>query len=291
MNCLSGIQKFVDPAAPSSQRKTMQTINFTKIFEPRNRGILLDIVVFLINLVLMSIITKLSLNLARQAEEDLTAKTAIGLFFAGVFFLQPWGPILKRWSFHQRFKFDTDSSAGCLLFWFMWFYIIMMILLSGTASIILTEVFFERGSSPASEIGPLLILGGFVLSIVNAVFIYRFFLPPKRKPRWKFLTTPQAALLGDVLMFLNVICLQILWNSLTASTSFWEHLTSTPLGKAGSFTDILGRFIVISFLALLVYFPARIFYLVEDKNRKITWLTMLLANLPLIVRAVFASPR
>lgn len=267
----------------------MQKINFRTIFEPRNRGILLDVVVFLINLVLMSIITKLSLNLVREAEQDRLATIAIGLFFAGVFFLQPWGPILKRWSFHQRLKFDTNSSAGCLLFWFMWFYIIMMLLLSGTATIILTGVFFEPGS-PESEIGPLLILGGFVLSIVNVVFIYRFFLPPKKKPRWKFLTTPQAALLGDVLMFLNVICLQILWNGLTASTSFWEHLTSTPLGKAGSFTDILGRFIVISFLALLVYFPARIFYLVEDKNRKITWLTMLLANLPLILRAVFASP-
>ncbi len=267
----------------------MQRIDFRTIFEPRNRGILLDIVVFFISLILMRIAVTLSMNLVRQAEEDLMARTAIGLFFAGVFFLQPLGPILKRWSFHQRFRFDTDSSAGCLLFWFMWFYILMMLLLSGTASMILTEVFFERGS-PESQIGPLLILGGFVLSIVNAVFIYRFFFRPKREPRWKFLTTPQAALLGDVLMFLNVICLQILWNSLTASTSFWELLTSTPLGKSGSFTDILGRFIVISFLALLVYFPGRIFYLVEDKNRKITWLTMLLANLPLIIRAVFASP-
>jgi hypothetical protein len=268
----------------------MQKIDFRSILEPRNRGILLDIVVFLINLVLMSIITKLSLNLVRQAEQDRLATIAIGLFFGGLFFLQPLGPILKRWSFHQRFKFDTNSSAGCLLFWFMWFYIIMMLLLSGTATIILTGVLFDRGS-PESEIGPVLILVGFALSIVNAVFIYRFFLTPKRKPRWRFLTTPQAAMLGDVLMFLNVICLQILWNSLTASKSFWEHLTSTPLGKPGSFTDILGRFIVIGFLALLVYFPARIFYLVEDKNRKITWLTMLLANMPLILRAVFAAPR
>jgi hypothetical protein len=63
------------------------------------------------------------------------------------------------------------------------------------------------------------------------------------------------------------------------------------LRKSGSFTDILGRFIVISFLALLVYSPGRLFYLVEDKNRKITWMPLLLANLPLIVRAVFPSPR
>ena len=92
-------------------------------------------------------------------------------------------------------------------------------------------------------------------------------------------------------MFLNVICLQILWNCLTAATSFWQHMISTPLGNPGSFTDILGRFIVIGTLALLVYFPARIFYLAEDKNRKITWLTMLLANSPLILRAIVASRR
>ena len=267
----------------------MPKIDFRKIFAPRNRGILLDLVVFFVNLILMRIVTTLSLNLAHQAEEDVLAKVAIGLFFAGVFFLQPLGPILKRWSFHQRSKFDTDSSAGCLLLWFMFFYLVMMLLLSGTATIILSEVIFERGSA-ASEIAPLFILGGSVLSIVNTVFIYRYFLRPKKKPRWKFLTTPQAALLGDVLMFLNVICLQILWNSLTAAQSFWEHMTSTPLGKPGSVTDILGRFIVIGTLALLVYFPARIFYLAEDRNRRITWLTIGLANLPLILRAVFASP-
>jgi hypothetical protein len=181
-----------------------------------------------------------------------------------------------------------NSVAGCLLSGFMFFYLVMMILVSGTATIILSEVALERGS-PASDFAALFVLGGFFWSILNAVFIYRYFLRPKKAPRWKFLATPQSALLGDVLMFLNVICLQILWNNLTAAESFWQHLVSTPLGRPGSLSDILGRFIVIGTLALLVYFPGRIFYLAEDRGRKITWLTMLLANMPLIVRAVFAS--
>ncbi len=67
----------------------------------------------------------------------------------------------------------------------------MMILISGTATIILTEVFFERGS-PASQFGPLFILAGVVLSVVNIVFIYRYFVRPKKKPRWKVLTTPKG---------------------------------------------------------------------------------------------------
>lgn len=267
----------------------MQKIDFKAILEPRNRGILLDLVVFLFSLVLMHVLTVLSLDLAGQAEQDNFAKLTVGLFFAGVFFLQPLGPVLKRWSFHQHSNFETNSTAGCLLIGVMWFYVVLMILLSGTATIILFEVIFERGS-PAADFGALFVVGGAVISIVNAVLIYRYFVKPKKRPRWKFLTTPRAALLGDVLMFLNVICLQILWNGVSASASFWDVLISTPLGgKTGTVMEILGRFIAIGALALLVYFPARIFYLAEDSNRKITWLTMLLANLPLIVRAVSAS--
>jgi len=87
-------------------------------------------------------------------------------------------------------------------------------------------------------------------------------------------------------MLLNVICFQILWSSYTASPFFSRWVTGTPLGKPGSFTDLLGRLILIGAVALLVYFPPRIFYLVEDKHLKLTLLTMLLANLPLIVRLV-----
>ncbi len=267
----------------------MQKIDLKAILEPRNRGILLDLFVFIISLVLMHALTVQSLNIVRQAEENNSAKLVVGLFFAGVFFLQPLGPMLKRWSFHERFKFETNSTAGCLLLGVMWFYLILMILLSGTATIILSEVIFERGS-PAAEFGALFVVGGAVLSIVNAVVIYRYFLRPKKPPRWKFLTTPRAALLGDVLMFLNVICLQILWGAVSASALFWSVLDSTPLGgQTGTISEILGRLIAISVLALLVYFPARIFYLAEDRNRKVTWLTMFLANLPLILRALSAS--
>jgi len=268
--------------------KKSPKVDFRKLLEPRNRGILLDIIVFLVNLILMRVLTRLSMNLVDESEYDVLAKAAVGLFFAGLFFLQPLGPVFKRWSFHQQHKFDTDSLTGCLLLGFMFFYLIMMLLISSVATIVLTEVLFERGS-PESQIGPVLILAGLGWSIVNVVLIYRYFLKPKQ-PRWKFLTTPAAAILGDIFMFINVICLQVLWNSLTSATSFWSNLTGTPLGRPGSFTDILGRFIVIGTLALLVYFPGRIFYLVEDRRRKIIWLTMLLANLPLLLRAVFAPP-
>jgi hypothetical protein len=264
-------------------------VDFRKLLAPRNRGILLDIVVFFVNLILMNILTRLSRDLVDLSEHDVLAKAAIGVYFAGLFFLQPLGPVFKRWSFHQQHKFDSESLTGCLLLGLMFFYLIMMLLISSAAIIILTEVLFEQGS-PESQIGPVLILVGLAWSIVNVVLIYRYFVRPKKPPRWSFLTTPVAAILGDIFMFVNMISLQVLWNSLTAATSFWSNLTSTPLGRPGSFTDILGRFIVIGTLALLVYFPGRMYYLVEDRRRKIIWLTMLLANLPLLLRAVFAPP-
>jgi hypothetical protein len=265
-------------------------VEFKNIFARRNRGILLDVVVFLLNLILLRVVTSLALNLAHQAEENTIAKLAVGLYFAGLFLLQPLGPILKRWSFHQEARFAVDSNAGCLLFWFMFPYIVIMLCISGAASIVLSEVIFERGSDWAN-VGIAFILGGFVFSFVNAGIAYRYFLKPKKEPKWKFLMTPQAEVLGDVFMFLNVICFQILWGCITASELFWESMNTTVHGKSpGLITSTVLRLFAVGALALLVYFPPRIFYLAIDRRRKITWLTMLLANLPLILGVVFFSP-
>jgi len=258
-----------------------------KLLKPENRGILPDLVVFFLNLTLMIVLTRLTRELVNDADNDNSAKALIGFYFVALFFLQPLGPVLKRWTFHQHAKVDTTSFVGCLLPVFMLFYLVMMLLISSTATIILGDIFEGDGG----EVGTVLILVGFLWSIFNTVLISRYFLKPKKPPRWKFLTTPQAAMLGDVCMFLNVISLQVLWNNLTTAESFWQHTLSTPLGRPGSVTDILGRFIVIGVLAMLVYFPGRIFYLIEDRNRKVAWLTMLLANLPLLLRAVFSAPR
>ncbi|MGB9180508.1 MAG: hypothetical protein WCB68_14845 [Pyrinomonadaceae bacterium] len=266
----------------------MQKINFRVILAPRNRGILLDVAIFLVSLVLMRAVTMLSMNLVRQAEEDVSAKVALGLFFAGLLLLQPLGPILKRWSFHQRTKFSTDSIAGCLVFCYMFFYIVIMMLISLMASLNFLEAFRD---SSLEGISIIVLLVGIVLSFVNAVIIFRYFLKPKKEPRWKFLTTPQAEWLGDLCMFLNVICFQILWSSYIASAIFWELLNTNVHGKPPDFFfGIFLRFFAVAIIALLIYFPPRIFYLVIDRHRKIIWLTMLLANLPLILGVVFFTP-
>ena len=47
---------------------------------------------------------------------------------------------------------------------------------------------------------------------------------------------------------------------------------------------------MLCFLALLLYFPPRMFYLAEDIGRPRTWATILIANSPVIARMVFGSP-
>src|SRR5262245_50750771 len=104
-------------------------IEFKTILEYRNRGLLLDAMVFLFQLLLIRVLTKLAVSFFQQAEDNAFAKTFIGLFFVGLFFLQPLGPVLKRWTFHQHFKTFQREVGGVtsfLLSIYRFFYIAVM---------------------------------------------------------------------------------------------------------------------------------------------------------------------
>lgn len=252
---------------------------------PRNRGLLLDLAAFLAGLVMGRLLAAGASNLVRAAHDDAHAKLAIGLFFAALIVIQPVGPVLKRWSFHQRQAAAGDDGPGCFIFWYMFAYLAMMLALCGVAVTVLGEIFF-----PGSEAAVALIFPGFAWSIISVVLVYRYFVRPRKAPRWTFLTTPAAARLGDASLVLNAIGLQILWGSVTASAMFRELVTGTPLGRPGSFTDVLGRVVAIAACAVLLYLPARIYYLADDRHRGRTWALIVVANLPLILGAAFAPP-
>jgi hypothetical protein len=254
-----------------------------KLLASNNRGIIFDLVIFAVNLALVRAVAVLAHNLLHAAAEDVRAKLAVGMFFTVLVLIQPLGPALRRWSFHQRLAFSTDSGAGCLLFWFMFVYLVMMLALCTVSVVVLGGIF-----SAGEGVSMMFTLAGFLWCIVSVCVVYRYFVPPKTPPRWTFLTTPAAERLGDVCIYLNAIGLQIVWAGVTASAWFTELVTQTPLGTPGSATDIFGRLVATSAFAVLLYLPARIYYLAEDKHRAVTYATMLLANTPLIVRIVFA---
>jgi hypothetical protein len=66
-------------------------------------------------------------------------------------------------------------------------------------------------------------------------------------------------------------------------------LTFAPLGPPETVLEFGGRLFFLSFIVMLIYFPPRMFYLAEDIDKPRTWLTMLLANSPVILRVLFGG--
>jgi hypothetical protein len=83
-------------------------------------------------------------------------------------------------------------------------------------------------------------------------------------------------LIADICLFANMILFQIFWGI------FMADLTQDWGG-------ILERVLALAITSLLLYFPPRFIYLAEDGHRPIAWLTMLLANTPIIIRIIIAG--
>lgn len=272
----------------ASQCPSKTRIRAAGLFAKPNRGLLLDISIFVLNVFLMRLLTGLFIDLFRQVSaEKPFAKLVLGLAFLGMWILPALGAVLKRWHFHQRLKGQgiTDESAeakltgglaGCLfnpLFYFCLNLVVMSATLTGLGDVIFGKELLNNGPLFIS-----LVIAGLVLTIIQTFLIYRYFSPPKKPPS-KFLRSPQSDALGDICLFLNMILFQVVWNLLTFA----------PLGRPASFLEFAGRLFFLSFIALLIYFPPRMFYLAEDINRPRTWLTMLLANSPVILRVLLGA--
>jgi hypothetical protein len=247
--------------------------------------LLLDAVVFIGNVFLIRYLTRLYIGVFNEVSaENPLAKLALGLTFLAMWILPTAGAVLKRWRSHQRFKaqgitLESQETilAGCLfnpIFYFCLNLVITSVVLTSLGDFIFGKRLLDTGA----VFIPLIFLGA-ILTIVQTYLIYRYFSPPKKPPKWRFLLTSQSEGLGDVCLFLNMILFQV----------FWNMLTFAPLGHPSSLLEFGGRLFLLCFIALLIYFPPRMFYLAEDINRRSTWLTMLLANSPVIIRVLIGS--
>ena len=255
-----------------------------KILAEENRGVLLDIVVFFLNLFLMQSLTRYVIELFRLADAgEPLAQFALSLACVAMWVLPVAGAVLKRWHFHRRLKaegktFDIDSTlSGCLfnpIFYFCLNLVLLSAILTGVGGFLFGDRLLQNGA-----IFVPLIIAGMICTIVQTFLIYRYFSPPKQPPRHHFLRHPESETLADTCIFLNMILFQIAWNL----------LTFVDLGGPSGPAEFLGRLFFLSFIALLIYFPPRMFYLAEDINRSRTWLTMLLANSPVIVRILIGT--
>lgn len=254
----------------------MPKIDFSAIFTPRNRGILLDVVVFLVNAILMTFLSRSLADLIRQANTNVTAHLVIVLYCVGLVFLQPLGAILKRWRAHLR-RPDIDHVPLGRLFLPGCFLAQLLFLIAASGNLVDLVLGKGREGETANYFGlspwlfTTLFLGIPAFAIANTFIVYFYFQPPKRKPMLNFLNSPKAELLGDGCLLLNIIGYQAFWGLL---------MTDLP----NDYSSIAGRLFMFGFSALVIYFPPRLFFLAEDWQRPVVWLTMLLANSPVIVR-------
>ena len=250
-----------------------------------NRGLLLDLVIFVANLFLLRLLSSYVLDLfARADRNDDAAKFVLLLACIAMWVLPAAGAVLKRWRFHQRLRVEHKDPAayestigGCFfnpLFYFCLNLVVMSAIVAGVGQTLVGN----KGMDSAAVFVPSIFLG-LGLTIFQTYLIYRYFIPPKKPPKSPFLLTPESELLGDICIFINMILFQTAWNMLTWAS--W--------GRVGSAFEFFGRLFVLLFLALLVYFPPRIFYLAEDIHRRRTWLTMLLANSPVIFKVLIGT--
>jgi hypothetical protein len=261
------------------------------ILARRNRGVLLDVLVFVVNLVLMRLLTDYFIQIVRLAGAgDPLAEFELGLFFLGALVLPAAAAVFKRWHFHQeggprpdrsaggRGKSaarETDAALGCLLH--PAFYFSVSVCLAVSAAVILGGKVFGESFQKDGAIFLPVVFGAFALCLVQTWLVYRYFSPPKKPPRFAFLLDPRSALLGDACVYVNMILFQVMWNVLLSGRA----------ARVGGFEDFAGRLFLLLFVSLLVYFPPRIFYLAGDVKRPAAWLTMLLANSPVILRVLF----
>ncbi len=255
------------------------------LFSATNRGLLLDLLVFVANVLVMQFLTRFAIDLFSQVSaENSLAKLGLGLMFLAMWILPAAGAVLKRCHFHHRLSAQGKTVAGAetklagCLFNPLFYFCLNLVITSAILTSLGDFLFGRRLLDTAAVMVPM-VIAGFFLTVGQTYLIYRYFSAPKNPSPSRFLCSPQSALLGDICLFLNMMLFQV----------FWNLLTFAPLGRPSSVLEFCGRLFFLSFIALLIYFPPRMFYLAEDISRLRTWLTMLLANSPVILRVLIGA--
>ena len=244
-------------------------VEFKKFLEPKNRVILLDVIVFFVNLILMTVLARLFASVTRDAQANVESKAEMVVFFLGICLLSPAGAILKRRAAHERNPELGADAVGCL--WLPYFLSQLMFwIFAGVMYVELLEQ-ISGDSSASTRLFLPLFIGILLVAACNTLVFFFYFLKPKREPVFKFLQWPLAESLGDTLLFVNLIGYQVLW----------LHLM---LELAKEHKGLFDRLFTFAFTAVFIYIPPRLFYLVENRERPRVWWMMLLSNSPIILR-------
>jgi hypothetical protein len=262
------------------------------IFAQKNRGILFDLFIFVINCTLMPFLAKGFLDLGKDsAAGNRAALLVLVIFFGALYVIQPYGALFKRWNFHarrrggRRRKKNTDGTVFSFAddgIWFLVFnpivYFVTLLVCSSLIITYMNQLITGRFFADDDPYFIFYILLGFLVSVVHSIAIFKYFLSPKKEPEKKILASPASEPIGDVLLFVNIFMVQILWNI----------IGQIPFElKPGDFGGLALRMIFMFAVGVAMYYPTRIFYAAEDIRNPLAWVTIALANIPLVVRVFF----
>ena len=166
----------------------MGKISPPNILAEHNRGLLLDIVVFVLNIFLMRRLTGYFLEFIQLASaEERLAQFALSGMCLSMWILPAAGAVLKRWHFHQRLKkegrtVDWDAGAAGCFFNPIFYFCLNLVLMSAIVAGLGEFLFGRRLLNNGAIFIPLIFLGMF-FTIVQTYLIYRYFSAPKKPPR------------------------------------------------------------------------------------------------------------
>ena len=252
------------------------------LLDKSNRGLLLDTVVLSVNLVGVTLLERPFLGVVRRASaNDPTAMRILFGCSVALFVLAPLGATLKRWHYHQRMDgrkaADFSEHLGGCLFNPIFYFCLTAVIFAVVNAFVMQGVYGRR--EPTGAVFVTSLFFGIGLIIAHTFLVYRYFSPPRHPPRSAFMRGPASEFIGDACLFANMLLFQLIWNLLSFA----------GLGAPGGVLDAVARLLVFCFLALLLYFPPRMFYLAEDAGKARTWLMILLANAPVIARLLLGS--
>lgn len=234
----------------------------------------LDVFVFILNLMLMPRLASWFHKTIQTASAgDESAANSLFAIAVALLVLAPAGATLKRWHAHQnQTQGLSDPMASCL-FNPIFYLCLMFVVYAAVQAYIFQQVYGRSEPTAAIFMGSL--CGGILICIVHTWLVYRYFSKPKAPPRSEFLRNPISNRIGDGLIYANATLFQMIWNL----------FVDFGFPAASSVGEALARVPILAFMALLLYFPPRIFYLAQDKSAS-AWLSMLIANIPSMLRFI-----
>lgn len=262
----------------------MKNIDPTLVVSGRNKGIILDVVVFILNLALMSDVSgRLNdfIGVGRDRPNDARAMGIMAGFCALACVLPATGAFLKYVSGSQKHTPHFYRKTWAKQFFSMMTIILIFQFLSQAVFLFAGYNYEGRLLAQLPDSGSLGVLLKIMLPIlaifilINPIVVRLNFVKNRRHYLSGF-ARDGVEFIGDAVLFLNMILFQIFWGIFMADlTQDWGGL--------------LERVLALAITSLLLYLPPRLIYLADDGHRSIVWVTMILANLPIIIRIIIAD--